>query len=73
MAEIYKKQGEDIERSIKRFKKLIDREGILLEVKKRRYFAKPSLEKHEKSKKKPPRLNHFNDTNYYFFCPKVNV
>lgn len=51
MAEIYTNDGEDIERSIKRFKKLVDREGILLEVKKRRYFAKPAIEKHEKNKK----------------------
>ncbi len=51
MAEIYTSKGEDIEKSIKRFKKLVDREGILLEVKKRRYYAKPALEKHEKTKK----------------------
>ena len=51
MAEVYSKNGEDIERTIKRFKKLIDREGILLEVKKRRYFAKPAVEKHERKKK----------------------
>ena len=36
---------------IKRFKKLVEREGILLEVKKRRYYAKPSSEKHERTKK----------------------
>ena len=51
MAEIYTQRGEDIEKTIKRFKKLVDREGILLEVKKRRYFAKPAIEKHEKMKK----------------------
>lgn len=51
MAEIYRNNNEDIEKSIKRFKKLVEREGILLEVKKRRYFAKPAIEKHEKSKK----------------------
>ena len=51
MAEIHNNRNEDIEKTIKRFKKLVDREGILLEVKKRRYFAKPALEKHEKTKK----------------------
>ncbi|MBN2545313.1 MAG: 30S ribosomal protein S21 [Spirochaetes bacterium] len=51
MAEIYINNSDDIERSIKRFKKIVDREGILLEVKKRRYFAKPAVEKHEKNKK----------------------
>jgi len=51
LAEIYSNNGEDIERTIKKFKKLVDREGILLEVKKRRYFAKPAVEKHERKKK----------------------
>jgi small subunit ribosomal protein S21 len=51
LAEIHNNRNEDIEKTIKRFKKLVDREGILLEVKKRRYFAKPALEKHEKIKK----------------------
>ena len=51
MAEIYTGRGDDIEKAIKKFKKLVDREGILLEVKKRRYFAKPAVEKHEKTKK----------------------
>jgi small subunit ribosomal protein S21 len=51
LAEIYASDNEDIEKTIKRFKKLVDREGILLEVKKRRYHAKPSEEKHEKINK----------------------
>lgn len=51
MAEVYVSSDDNIEKSIKRFKKIIDREGILLEVKKRRYFAKPAVVKHEKSKK----------------------
>lgn len=51
MAEVTVYSDENIEKSIKRFKKVIDREGILLEVKKRRYYAKPAAEKHEKLKK----------------------
>jgi small subunit ribosomal protein S21 len=51
MAEVTCYSDENIEKSIKRFKKVIDREGILLEVKKRRYYAKPAAEKHEKLKK----------------------
>ena len=51
MAEVYTNNNEDIERSIRKFKKIVDREGILLEVKKRRYFAKPAAEKHERNKK----------------------
>ncbi len=51
MAEIFCGNDDNIEKSIKRFKKLIDREGILLEVKKRRYYTQPAVDKHEKSKK----------------------
>lgn len=51
MATIVVYDDDNIEKSIKRFKKLVDREGILLEVKKRRYFAKPAAEKHERNKK----------------------
>jgi len=51
LAEIICYSDENIEKSIKKFKKVIDREGILLEVKKRRYFTKPAAEKHEKLKK----------------------
>jgi small subunit ribosomal protein S21 len=51
LAEVTVYSDENIEKSIKRFKKVIDREGILLEVKKRRYYAKPAAEKHEKLKK----------------------
>ena len=51
LAEVYVSRDDNIEKSIKKFKKIIDREGILLEVKKRRYFAKPATLKHEKNKK----------------------
>jgi small subunit ribosomal protein S21 len=50
MAEVHS-MGDDVEKMIKKFKKIVDREGILLEVKKRRYYAKPAAEKHEKKKK----------------------
>ncbi len=51
MAEVYVSNEDNIEKAIKRLKKIIDREGILLEVKKRRYYSKPALERHEKAKK----------------------
>lgn len=50
-AEVYVNNADEIEKAIKKFKKIVDREGILLEVKKRRYYAKPAAEKHEKNKK----------------------
>lgn len=51
LAQVFVSSDENIEKAIKKFKKIIDREGILLEVKKRRYYTKPAVEKHEKMKK----------------------
>ena len=51
MAEILVYSDESFEKSLNRFKKVIEREGILLEVKKRKYYTKPAAEKHEKMKK----------------------
>ena len=51
LAEVYVSNEDSIEKAIKKLKKIIDREGVLLEVKKRRYYSKPALERHEKSKK----------------------
>lgn len=51
LAEVYLSNEDNIEKAIRKLKKIIDREGILLEVKKRRYYSKPALERHEKAKK----------------------
>ncbi|MDA3948539.1 MAG: 30S ribosomal protein S21 [Spirochaeta sp.] len=42
--------GENLERSIKRFKRLVEKEGIIREWKKREYFEKPSTIKNRKKK-----------------------
>lgn len=51
MAQVYVGGDDSIEKAIKKFKKLVDREGILLEVKRRRYYTQPAVERHEKMKK----------------------
>ena len=51
MAEIRVNSGEPIEKAIRRFKKQCDREGILLELKKRRFHLKPAFLRHEAKKK----------------------
>jgi small subunit ribosomal protein S21 len=48
MASITVKQGEDINRAIKRFKRKVEKEGIMKELKKRRHYLKPSERKKEK-------------------------
>lgn len=42
--------GENLERSIKRFKRMVEKEGIIREWKKREYFEKPSTIKNRKKK-----------------------
>lgn len=50
MAQIKAKENESIESILRRFKKLVENEGILKEYKERRYFQKPSLKKRLKMK-----------------------
>lgn len=41
------KDGESIDRALKRFKKKFERVKILKELRNRKYFTKPSIEKRE--------------------------
>ncbi len=38
------KEGENIERALKKFKKKFDRTGVIKELRKRQQFTKPSVE-----------------------------
>jgi small subunit ribosomal protein S21 len=42
--------GEILEKAIKRFKRMVEKEGIIREWKKREYFEKPSAIKNRKKK-----------------------
>jgi small subunit ribosomal protein S21 len=44
------KKYENAERAIKRFKRKVEKEGIMRDVKKNRYYSKPSVRKKEKRK-----------------------
>lgn len=50
MLQIQLSSEEELDKAISRFKKMITKEGVITEVKKREYFIKPSLLKHEKNK-----------------------
>jgi small subunit ribosomal protein S21 len=54
IAYIVIRENEELERAIKRFKRQVEKEGIIKEFKKRQYFEKPSTIKHEikKSRKR---------------------
>lgn len=48
MAQVTVRKGEDINRAIRRFKRKVEREGIMSDIKKKRYYSKPSVRKKEK-------------------------
>lgn len=45
------KEGENIERALKKFKKKFERTGTVKELRARQHFTKPSIERREEIKK----------------------
>jgi small subunit ribosomal protein S21 len=43
------RDGEDFDRALKRFTKKCERDGVLTELRKRRFYEKPSIKKRRKS------------------------
>lgn len=43
------KRGEPVEKALKRLKKVMDKEGIMKQLRANRYFEKPSEKKRKKS------------------------
>ena len=50
MAQVFVDETENLEKAIKRFKRMVEKEGIIREYKKREYFEKPSTIKNRKNK-----------------------
>ncbi len=50
MAHILVDDSENLEKAIKRFKRMVEKEGIIREWKKREYFEKPSTIQNRKNK-----------------------
>jgi len=50
IAHIVIEESENLEKAIKRFKRMVEKEGIIREWKKREYFEKPSTIKNRKNK-----------------------
>ncbi|MBQ5781140.1 MAG: 30S ribosomal protein S21 [Spirochaetaceae bacterium] len=50
MSQIVVDEGENLEKAIKRFKRLVEKEGIIREWKKREFFEKPSTIRNRKNK-----------------------
>ncbi|MBO4287651.1 MAG: 30S ribosomal protein S21 [Kiritimatiellae bacterium] len=51
MIQLRLKKGESVERALKRLKKILDKEGLLKQLRNNRYFEKPC----EKARKKSAR------------------
>jgi small subunit ribosomal protein S21 len=51
MSEVVIRKDESFESALRRFKKKIDKEGILREIRDRKHYEKPSERKRKKSKK----------------------
>lgn len=49
MIQIKLKRGEAVERALKRLKKVMDKEGIMKDLRANRYYEKPSERKRKKS------------------------
>jgi small subunit ribosomal protein S21 len=58
------KEGESVDRALRRYKKKFEKTGILREVRGRMYFTKPSVEKREVMKKARRRQEHYANDNY---------
>ena len=52
MATINVDANENLEKAIKRFKRMVEKEGIIREYKKREYYEKPSTIQNRKNKRK---------------------
>ena len=50
MPKVTVKKGETVDRSLRRLKKKIDKEGIMKSIKQHRFFEKPSEKKRRKTK-----------------------
>lgn len=55
------KEGENLEKALRRYKKKFERLGVLKEVRRRMYFTPPSVEKREVQKKAVRRQQYMTD------------
>jgi len=50
MVRVRVRKNENTEKAMRRFKRKVEREGIMRDIKKKRYYKKPSVRKKEKRK-----------------------
>jgi len=52
MSEVNIKKGETVEKALRKFKKQMDREGTLKEIRNRKYYEKPSRKRYREIRRK---------------------
>lgn len=58
------KEGESIDRALRRYKKKFERTGVLKNVREKMFYKKPSAAKKEMMKKAVNRQKHYASENY---------
>ncbi len=56
MIQVKLRKGETVEKALKRLKKIMDKEGMMKQVRANRYFEKPSEKRRKKSARARARL-----------------
>lgn len=52
MSQVNLKKGENVDKALKRLRKIIDRENTLKEVRDRKFFKKPSKKRYEEERRR---------------------
>lgn len=58
VSEIKVRKNESIDSALRRFKKVVARDGVLAEMKKRKHYEKPSVRRKKKSEAARKRKHH---------------
>lgn len=67
------KEGESVDRALKRFKRKVEQSGILKEVRKRQYFQKPSIKKKLKARSADARAKKRDKKIFVAKIPKLDL
>lgn len=73
MIKVAIKEGESVDRALKRFKRKVEQSGILKEVRKRQYFQKPSIKRKVKARSADARAKKRDKKVYVAKIPKLDL
>lgn len=73
MIKVAIKEGESVDRALKRFKRKVEQSGILKEVRKRQYFQKPSIKRKVKARSADARAKKRDKKVFISKVPKLDL